>query len=115
MNNTRLNTFSQRHFVWLLWLVLLLPLGQTTASWHVLSHVHSSQAAENDGQQTLHQDHCDLCLSAATLIGGGPLACVPDASPASGPVEVPQHALHNIFTTAPAQGYDSQAPPFSSH
>ena len=115
MFTTRLSTFSQRRFVWLLWLVLLLPMGQTVATWHVLSHVHSSQAAEDDGQQGIHQNHCDLCLSAATLIGGAPLAYVPDAHQASGRVEVPLVALHGIFSTAPARAYNSRAPPFSTH
>lgn len=115
MFSTPLSTFSQRHFVWLLWLVLLLPMGQTAATWHVLSHVHSSQAAEEDGQQGIHQDHCDLCLSAATLIGGAPLAYVSDAPQASGRIEVPLVALHGLFSTAPPQAYNSRAPPFSTH
>ena len=115
MFTTRLSIFSQRHFVWLLWLVLLLPMGQTTATWHVLSHVHSSQTDKDDGDQGLHQDHCGLCLSAATVIGGAPLAYVPDAPQARGRVEVPQVALHGIFSTATTRAYDSRAPPFSTH
>ena len=115
MFTTRLSTFSQRHFVWLLWLVLLLPMGQTTATWHVLSHVHSSQATEGDGQQGIHQDHCDLCLSAATLIGGAPLAYLPDAPLATRRVEAPLVALYGLFSTTPTKAYNSRAPPFSTH
>lgn len=115
MLTTRLSTFLQRHPVWFLWLVLLLPMGQTAASWHVLSHVHSSQAGKDDGNQAIHQDHCDLCLSAATLIGGAPLAYVPDVHLASRRVEAPLVALHGIFSTAPTQAYNSRAPPFSTH
>lgn len=90
-------------------------MGQTAATWHVLSHVHSSQAAEDDGQQGIHQDHCDLCLSAATLIGGAPLAYVPDAHQASGHVEVPLVTRHGLFSTTLTRAYNSRAPPFSTH
>ena len=61
-----------RRFVWLLWLVLLLPLAQTTANLHVLSHATAELAGETgraDRQQAIDHAHCDLCLMAAALIG----------------------------------------------
>lgn len=113
MLTTRLSTVSHRHLVWLLWLVLLLPIAQTAATWHVLSHVHSSQA--DDGKQAIHQDHCDLCLSATALIGGAPLLSSPHLPLARGLHEAPLVELRGIRLTAPALAYDSRAPPFPLH
>ena len=115
MHTKRLDTFTHRHLVWLLWLVLLLPIAQTAATWHVLSHVHSAQAEEDSRRQATPLDHCDLCLSAAALIGGAPLAsssALPQASvhTVTRPVE-----LRGIVLTAPSRAYDSRAPPFPRH
>lgn len=115
MHTTRLNTFSHRRLGWLLWLVLLLPMAQTAATWHVLSHLHSEQADEDAGKQAIHQDRCDLCLSAAALIGGVPLLSAPHLPTASGLSEAPLDALRGILLTAPTRAYDSRAPPFLLH
>lgn len=111
----RISKSSQRHFAWLLWLALLLPIGQTVASWHMLSHVHPSLSEAGGGDGLVHQDHCDLCPSAETLIGGAPLVTVLDLFKASERVTVPVAALHGIFSTAPTQTYNSRAPPLSTH
>lgn len=113
MATTRLCAFSHRHIVWLLWLVLLLPMGQTAATWHVLSHTDSGQTDSDDGKQGVHQDHCDLCFSAATLIGGAPLVASSGSSLAEGRVEAPLLELHGILPTAPTLAYNSRAPPIS--
>jgi len=102
----------RRHMVWLLWLALLLPLAQTAASWHVLSHVDSGQAAEPDEQQSIHQAHCELCLSAAAVIGGAPLA-TPPATPALRVLAQAFSAeLQGVARTSTAHSYESRAPPF---
>jgi hypothetical protein len=54
---------------WLLWLALLLPVAQAMASSHALSHV----GADRDDGIT-HLVHCDLCLTAADLGSGAPVA-----------------------------------------
>ncbi|HEY9106704.1 MAG TPA: hypothetical protein VIN58_08480 [Roseateles sp.] len=54
---------------WLLWLALLLPIAQAMAGVHALSHVSDRQ---DDG--IAHLVDCDLCLTAANLAGGAPLA-----------------------------------------
>ena len=108
----RFNTFSQRHLVWLLWLVLLLPIAQTAASWHVLSHLHPDQSAQDDGKQAIHQDRCELCLSAATLIGGAPLVSSVQLPQARVFHEAPLVELRPVLLTAPLRAYDSRAPPF---
>lgn len=102
---------SRRHLVWLLWLVLLLPVAQVAASWHVLSHVNSQPVPENDNRQAIHHAQCDLCLGAAALVSGAPLASA-SAVPAT-------QALHEaVLPTAPivqwrlaTSAYLSRAPP----
>jgi hypothetical protein len=107
--------FMQRHMAWLLWLALLLPLAQTAASWHVLSHVNAGQAGEPDEQQAIHQAHCELCLSAAALIGGAPLVSLSDLVPAGALAEVVFAYLLGVPHTPAAHAYESRAPPFLQH
>lgn len=99
--------FLHRRFAWLLWLVLLLPVGQTLAMRHVLL----DHANERDTHTALVHEHCALCLNAAALLGGAP----PVSSSALVLVTI-KHALpisavvaHYIQT--PAQAYDSRGPP----
>ncbi len=115
MHPARRKLFSHRHLVWLLWLVLLLPLAQTAATWHVLSHLNSDPVVEGDGQKAIHQGHCDLCLSAAALIGGAPLASSPRLPQADEFQEAAVADLRDIFLLAPSRAYDSRAPPFILH
>jgi hypothetical protein len=104
---------SRRRLALLLWLVLLLPLGQMTATVHMLSHVHSGQADGDEGTQGLHEDHCDLCATAATLLAGAPVATTPLALPVSARHEAALVVLHDIVWSAPAAAYNSRAPPVS--
>lgn len=102
---------TRRHLMWLLWLVLLLPVAQVAASWHVLSHVNSQPLPENDNRQAIHHAQCDLCLSAAALVSGAP-----PVSEAAAPTSP---ALHQaVLTVAPTvlwrlatPAYHSRAPP----
>ena len=113
MYPTRNTLYSRRHLVWLLWLVLLLPMAQTAATWHVLSHVNSEQREDTDGQKAIHQGHCDLCLSAAALIGGSPLASSTPLPALEALHEVALAGLHGVILAAAPRAYDSRAPPFS--
>lgn len=103
--------FMQCHMAWLLWLALLLPLAQTAASWHVLSHVNSEQTNETDGQKAVHQVHCELCLSAAALIGGAPLASLPATAVLRALAGTVSTDLHGVAWTSAARAYQSRAPP----
>ena len=80
MRAARLPTTSRRHFTWLLWLVLLLPLAQAAATWHAMSHaVAAASGSESESDsKALHASSCALCLSAAA-IGDGPLPSAPPA------------------------------------
>lgn len=114
MRPRRFHSVPPRRLAWLLWLVLLLPLAQSAAAWHAVSHSATGAPAQ-DGKRALHPVHCDLCLAAAALGGGAlptapqglvhPAAChqAPRASPGS-PWLPP-------FTRA----YHSRAPPLAPH
>ncbi|MFG6465184.1 hypothetical protein [Roseateles sp. BYS87W] len=58
---------------WLLWLALLLPLAQALAGAHALSHVTSDRTSDG----IVHLAQCDLCLTAADLGSGAPVAEAP--------------------------------------
>jgi hypothetical protein len=112
MHPTQHTLFSRRHLVWLLWLVLLLPMAQTAATWHVLSHVNSEQREDTDGQKAIHQGHCDLCLSAAALVGGAPVASSPALPAVKVMHELTVADVRSISLSTAPRAYDSRAPPF---
>ncbi|HEY0957236.1 MAG TPA: hypothetical protein VGE36_20960 [Roseateles sp.] len=62
---------------WLLWLALILPIAQAMAGVHALSH-----AGERGDDGLVHLVDCDLCLVAAHLGAGAPVAS-PQPLPAS--------------------------------
>ena len=105
--------FMQRHMAWLLWLALLLPLAQTAASWHILSHANSEPANALDDQQAVHQAHCELCLSAAALLSGAPLVATADLPHAPALAQQVAADWRTVLWKPAARAYDSRAPPFS--
>ena len=107
--------FMQRHMAWLLWLALLLPLAQTAANWHILSHANSEPANALDDQQAVHQAHCELCLSAAALIGGAPLAPLPNLFHPRAMAAVLAADVRGVASMPAARAYESRAPPFLQH
>lgn len=102
----------QRRLAWLLWLALVLPMAQGAATWHAMSHAALEASGAADGTRAPHQTHCDLCLTAAAIGGGGP----PSESPAL-PLEpsvahaLPQAAVGGIAPAPSALAYRSRAPP----
>ena len=114
MQSGPFHSFTRRHLTWLLWLVLLLPLAQTAASWHVLSHAAAGQTGD-DGTQAIGQERCDLCLNAAVVLGGVPqvtacaLALACNAHPNT--LFVPPGRI----LPAPVRAYNSRAPPLFLH
>jgi hypothetical protein len=114
MHATRFRTAPQRHFVWLLWLMLLLPVAQVTASWHALSHAGVEAGAARDPQHAPHAAHCDLCLTAAAVDGGVPLVASPSLTPEAIRHALPRAALAAFWVASPAQAYLSRAPPIAS-
>lgn len=106
---------TRRHLVWLLWLVLLLPLAQTAATWHVLSHMNSQSAPESDSRQAIHHAQCDLCLGAAALAGGAPLVPKPVAPLLHALHEAPLIASHLVLWRLVTLAYYGRAPPSLPH
>jgi len=113
MHALRPALLSRRHLGWLLWLLLLLPLAQTAATWHVLSHARSEQSRE-DTSQGLHLERCDLCFSAATLFGGAPAGSAGRLPASRTPGDALNLAPRSGHLSVPLRAYDSRAPPFST-
>jgi hypothetical protein len=97
---------------WLVWLALLLPLAQSAAAWHAISHV--APAAAHDDGGPAHAP-CDLCLTAAAASGPGLPGSAPSfAAPAHLADALPEHAAP-VVPHGGRAAYRSRAPPPSSH
>ena len=50
-------------FAWLLWIVMLLPIAQSAATWHAMWHTaqEASQSVDADGKHAPKPERCDLC------------------------------------------------------
>lgn len=106
----RSTSFSRCRVAWLLSLALVMPVAQTVALLHSLSHV---QVATNDAaiQPAVHADHCGICLSAQTVMGGATLVASVVAAAIRVPADIPQLHIaraNNLLTTS---AYQSRAPP----
>ena len=115
MHLLRTSLPPRRRLMWLLWLVLLLPIAQTTATLHVLSHALSGPAgegAEADGTKAIQHAHCDLCLTAAALIGAAPPASPPQLPQSTAFRELPCAVSHVAWFAPSVTAYESRAPPF---
>ena len=100
-------------FEWLLSLALLLPLAQSLAARHELSHVVAGQRQGVESPQAAHAASCELCLVAAT-IGAGALP--PPATAATAPsadAALPRATAVAAWLSTPAAAYRSRAPPLS--
>ena len=98
----------------LLWLALLLPLAQLAGTWHAYSHLLPQISAQERDKQAPQADHCDLCIAAAD-VGGGGLMRVTQSLPA--PVArhaPPRHGASAVHAARIALAYRSRAPPFAS-
>lgn len=98
---------------WLMWLALLVPIAQSAAAVHAVSHI-ASEARNDEGKSSAPlADHCPQCLLAATLGSGAP-----PAEPAAWTAATTlRHAAPASIAEAPAarggaSAYLSRAPPF---
>ena len=116
MHAPRFRTVSQqRRFGWLLWLALLLPMAQLAATCHALSHTGAEASAGAYGKDALHAAHCDLCLIAAAVSGGAPLAEPPSFTHPTTRHALPQTAFNRVWIASATQAYRSRAPPLAPH
>ena len=107
---------SRRQYVWLLWLILLLPLAQTASTLHVLSHATSAVAGGGgkvDGEQAIDSGHCNLCLMAAALMGAAPVRALALLVPSTGLYTTPDAKVKSVWLAPAVPVYQSRAPPFS--
>ena len=105
---------SSRRLSWVLWLALLLPLAQVSATWHAMSHLRL-EAADGDGKQVLHQSHCDLCLTAAAVHGGALAAHPPSVALPTAQHAAPRSTARSVWVALTARPYQSRAPPVALH
>ena len=108
----RSRILGRRHLAWLLWLAFLLPLAQGVAAAHAVSH--ADVRGDVDGK-ALHGSHCDLCLSAAAVVGGALPGHAPALRVPAAEHEAPQESSIGAWVAAPAHRYRSRAPPFAAH
>ena len=103
---------SQRYFMWLLWLALLLPMAQVAAAWHVLSHTSVDASDAADGKRALpHPTHCDLCLAATAVSSGALPSAAQTLAHSTVHHPAPQAAVGDVWEATPAPVYRSRAPP----
>ena len=108
------NGISNSHFAWLLGILLLMPLAQTAAAWHQISHTQSQASEKLDPQSpTTVADYCDLCQIAAATGGG----LLPTQTVAFGATAahcaVPCFTCQSVAAKPLWQPYASRAPPFA--
>lgn len=104
----------KRRFMWLLWLALLIPIGQTLATSHALSHTQWEASGEG-GKQGLHTTLCGLCLTTSSLSHAAPPETRFSLLPAAELGEAPRAYFHRVKFAPPARAYQSRAPPFPLH
>lgn len=96
---------------WLLWLAALLPLAQTAAAWHELSHTAARITEPDSEQKALHATACGLCLASAAVQAGGLASAAPRVPHTTLAPWPHAEAGAAAAGTAPVLGYLSRAPP----
>ena len=106
------NRFTHSRLAWLLGMLLLMPLAQTVASWHLVSHIPAQASAPSDEPAAALVDYCGLCNVALATTGGllPTLATLPTASAV--PHTAPSLAFATATITPLWPPYASRAPPF---
>jgi hypothetical protein len=98
-----------RRLLWSLLLALLLPLAQVAAAAHELSHVQASAAAGSKSAPVAA--HCDLCVVAATIGGGGAPSTAPTIALAHVESAAPLSREPAARAAEPFDAFSSRAPP----
>ena len=115
MHTPRSRPVSPQRLVWLLWVALLLPISQSSAAWHAVSHSATEASARHDPKASLHPSHCDLCLIAAAVTGGALASAAPSMQLSAARHRAPQGRFASVWLAPPTRVYRSRAPPFSAH
>ena len=115
MDSAALRAFLRNRLVWLLALVLLLPLAQTFAALHVISHAQAENVVPADGAYAVHQKVCNVCLTAAAIAGGAPPADLVDCAQLTVLDVAPLPSRPQLWFALPTRPYESRAPPFTRY
>jgi hypothetical protein len=111
MHALRQRLLLRHSLPWLLCLAMLLPMAQLAAAWHGVSHASASQSGPSDDRQAPHAQHCDLCLTAAGVVGGALPSHAPAVALASTEEAAPRLAAMGAWLSPIALAYLSRAPP----
>ena len=124
MRPTPLSLPRRLSLSWLMWLALLLPLAQSAAQWHGLSHSTTEAGAADlsrqiggqtggrtDGQAAGHALGCDLCLAGAALDSGSLLSTLAGLLLPTAQHAAPLAAAPGVWLPPLALAYLSRAPP----
>jgi hypothetical protein len=113
MSISLLQRLRQVPLGWLLGVLLLLPLGQSAAVWHVLGHLgEPAQQTQRDNAALPHGDGCGLCQVAAVVGAGGAPSALPVCAVAAGLGRMhPAPVAAAVWLAPVAVGYRSRAPP----
>ncbi len=116
MSASRFRRFAQRHFAWLLWVALVVPIAQAAAMGHTVSHLRADTIdVVESAAKPLHAAHCVLCLAGEALSSSA-ITGVPPALPQSTALHAAPYTAFGRTWLAPLeQPYQSRAPPFVQH
>jgi hypothetical protein len=103
----------QHSLTWLVWLALLLPMAQSATAWHGYSHMDLAGSGLQDGKQSPHAAHCDLCLTAAAVASGALVGGESKLLVLATHHELPREAASNVWLALPTPAYRSRAPPLA--
>ena len=98
-----------RGFLLALLLSFVLPLAQVAAAAHEVSHVHASLQDKSAPGAA----HCDLCVVAAAVTGGGAASQPLVIAQGSRVVEQPSWVALVPVTSERVAAFRSRAPPFA--
>jgi len=99
-----------RRCAWLLWLALLLPLAQSAAAAHSVSHPQE-RAGQRQDETAAADGACALCLMGAAMSSGGAVASVPAWPAPSGAEALPAASAVPVAALTPHWAHLSRAPP----
>ena len=115
MDSAALRAFLRNRSAWLLALVLLLPLAQIFAAWHVISHAQAEDVVSADGSFAVHQKVCNVCLTAAAITGGALPSNLVDSVQVTVSGAAPWSNPPQLWFASSVRAYESRAPPFTRY
>jgi hypothetical protein len=113
MTATWITTWTRPRFAWLLWLALLLPLAQVAAAWHAQSHGLGESAGAFGAKHAPMGDLCKVCVTAASVTGGGAPSTAFVVAAGFVPSLVPPSPPRSLRPAPASPAYQSRAPPFA--